>query len=268
MASILSLIAGLVVGGLAGWLLRGRQIARTQSTSTEAHVPAQSTGSAVAAEDTEKKPALVGAKSEDAGAAESSPAAAPAPVAAVEPADTEPVAARSVATEPVESERVDFEPAEAEPVATEPVIAEPVTSEPVAPTGPAPAFAEPVAAEPDAAEPDAAEPVSAGRVEVELIEAELVEVELADGELVDVAVVETDVVVVQTIAEPDDLTRIAGIGPKMAMALAASGISTFEQLAATPLPQIRAAVTAAGMRLAPTAPTWPEQAKRLAGLTD
>lgn len=260
MASILSLIAGLVVGGLAGWLLRGRQIARTQSTSTEAHVPAQSTGSAVAAEDTEKEPALVGAKSEDAGAAESSPAAAPAPVAVVEPADTEPVAARSVATEPVESERVDFEPAEAEPVVTSPVITQPVATEPAAPTEPAsaPAFAE----------PDATEPVPAGRVEVELIEAELVEVELADGELVDVAVVETDVVVVQTIAEPDDLTRIAGIGPKMAMALAASGISTFEQLAATPLPQIRAAVTAAGMRLAPTAPTWPEQAKRLAGLTD
>ena len=54
----------------------------------------------------------------------------------------------------------------------------------------------------------------------------------------------------------------------MAMALAASGITTFEQLAATPLPDIRAAVTAAGMRLAPSAPTWPEQAKALARITD
>jgi predicted flap endonuclease-1-like 5' DNA nuclease len=70
------------------------------------------------------------------------------------------------------------------------------------------------------------------------------------------------------VAEPDDLTRIAGIGPKMAMALAASGITTFEQLAAATLPDIRSAVTAAGMRLAPTAPTWPEQAKALARITD
>ena len=67
------------------------------------------------------------------------------------------------------------------------------------------------------------------------------------------------------VREPDDLTRIPGIGPKMAMALAAGGITTFEQLAATDIPALRATVTAAGMRLAPTLPTWPERAKLLAG---
>jgi predicted flap endonuclease-1-like 5' DNA nuclease len=185
-ASILSLIAGLIVGVIAGWLLRGRRVARTQPA--EAPVPvgaARSTEaesaqaeSAVAADDAEKVPALVGAKSGDAEVSAQSPAPA----------------------------------AEKTP---EPAVAEPATPEP-----------------------------------------------MAEGELV-----EAEPVVARTVAEPDDLTRIAGIGPKMAMALAASGITTFEQLAAATLPDIRSAVAAAGMRLAPTAPTWPEQAKALARIT-
>ncbi|MBL7261755.1 hypothetical protein JKJ07_46515 [Actinoplanes sp. LDG1-01] len=67
------------------------------------------------------------------------------------------------------------------------------------------------------------------------------------------------------VVEPDDLTKIPGIGPKMAMALAAAGITTFEKLADTDVPALRAAVTASGLRLAPTLPTWPERAKLLAG---
>jgi predicted flap endonuclease-1-like 5' DNA nuclease len=64
--------------------------------------------------------------------------------------------------------------------------------------------------------------------------------------------------------EPDDLTKIAGIGPKMALALAAAGITTYRQLADSDLTAIRAAITGAGMRLAPTVATWPERAKQLA----
>jgi predicted flap endonuclease-1-like 5' DNA nuclease len=66
------------------------------------------------------------------------------------------------------------------------------------------------------------------------------------------------------VSEPDDLTRIPGIGPKMAMALAASGITTYRKLADSDVPTLRAAVTSAGMRVAPTLPTWPERAKALA----
>ncbi|MBU2669210.1 hypothetical protein KOI35_37435 [Actinoplanes bogorensis] len=51
----------------------------------------------------------------------------------------------------------------------------------------------------------------------------------------------------------------------MAMALAVAGITRFEQLADTDVATLRAAVTGAGLRLAPTLPTWPEQAKKLAG---
>ena len=59
----------------------------------------------------------------------------------------------------------------------------------------------------------------------------------------------------------DDLTRIEGIGPKMSAALKAAGVNTFAALAASDEDTLRAAVRAAGMRLAPSIPTWPQQAQ-------
>lgn len=61
--------------------------------------------------------------------------------------------------------------------------------------------------------------------------------------------------------EPDDLTVIEGIGPKMSAALQAAGITTYAQLAASSEDTLRAAVEAAGMRLAPSISTWAEQAE-------
>ncbi|MBZ0274944.1 MAG: hypothetical protein K8I60_02295 [Anaerolineae bacterium] len=58
----------------------------------------------------------------------------------------------------------------------------------------------------------------------------------------------------------DDLTVVEGIGPKMSAALAAAGIDTYAKLAATSEDALRAAVEAAGMRLAPSLSTWAEQA--------
>lgn len=58
----------------------------------------------------------------------------------------------------------------------------------------------------------------------------------------------------------DDLTRIEGIGPKMAAALKAAGITSFRKLAQTDEDTLRAAIESAGMRLAPSIPTWAEQA--------
>jgi predicted flap endonuclease-1-like 5' DNA nuclease len=63
---------------------------------------------------------------------------------------------------------------------------------------------------------------------------------------------------------PDDLKLVEGIGPKMEKALHNAGILTFGQLAAATEPQIRAAVEAAGMRFAPSIPTWAKQARYLA----
>ena len=61
-------------------------------------------------------------------------------------------------------------------------------------------------------------------------------------------------------AEPDDLTRIEGIGPKMSAALIEYGLTTYAKVAASSEDELRAAVEAAGMRLAPSIPTWAEQA--------
>ena len=61
-------------------------------------------------------------------------------------------------------------------------------------------------------------------------------------------------------AQPDDLKVVEGIGPKMEKALNAAGITTFAQLAASTEEHINAAIVAAGMRFAPSVPTWAEQA--------
>ncbi|NWF68197.1 MAG: ATP synthase F1 subunit gamma [Chloroflexi bacterium] len=58
----------------------------------------------------------------------------------------------------------------------------------------------------------------------------------------------------------DDLTRIEGIGPKIAAALKAAGLHTFGQLAQASEDELKAAIQAAGLRLAPSLPTWAEQA--------
>jgi predicted flap endonuclease-1-like 5' DNA nuclease len=63
---------------------------------------------------------------------------------------------------------------------------------------------------------------------------------------------------------PDDLKRIEGIGPKMAAALNAAGITTYRELAAADDATIRAAVSAAGMKFAPSLVTWSRQARLLA----
>jgi NADH-quinone oxidoreductase subunit I len=64
-------------------------------------------------------------------------------------------------------------------------------------------------------------------------------------------------------AEPDDLTRIEGIGPKISGALQDAGIKTFAQLAATDVERIKEVLEKADpslLRLAdPT--TWPRQAR-------
>jgi predicted flap endonuclease-1-like 5' DNA nuclease len=62
---------------------------------------------------------------------------------------------------------------------------------------------------------------------------------------------------------PDKLTRIGGIGPKIALALNAAGITTFAELAAADESLLRAAITGAGLRLAPSLSTWPKQAQAL-----
>ena len=66
-------------------------------------------------------------------------------------------------------------------------------------------------------------------------------------------------------AEPDDLTKVEGIGPKVAELLGAAGIQTFGQLAATTPERISEILAEAGGMMATMNPgTWPAQAKMAA----
>ncbi len=66
----------------------------------------------------------------------------------------------------------------------------------------------------------------------------------------------------------DDLEKIEGIGPKINQILANAGITTFAQLAETPVDRLKELLAGAGPRYAGRDPgTWPEQA-RLAAAGD
>jgi len=68
----------------------------------------------------------------------------------------------------------------------------------------------------------------------------------------------------RTSSPQDDLERIKGIGPKIAAALQAAGISTYAQLAKARESTLRAVLAQAGIRLAPSLGTWAKQASYLA----
>lgn len=65
-----------------------------------------------------------------------------------------------------------------------------------------------------------------------------------------------------TSAKPDKLTKIEGIGPKIAEHLAAGGIITFADLAGAPVSRLKEILEAAGPRYKMHIPdTWPQQAQ-------
>jgi predicted flap endonuclease-1-like 5' DNA nuclease len=143
---------------------------------------------------------------------------------------------------------------ESQPVAQAAGPDSPATVEPVAV---APAAVESPAVEPAVVESDAVEPAAIAS------EGEPATTDASPAEPVAGPAVEVPAPRVAANA-PDDLKRIEGIGPKMASALNAAGISTFKDLAEADESTLRAAVAAAGMRLAPSLVTWPTQARLLA----
>ena len=60
--------------------------------------------------------------------------------------------------------------------------------------------------------------------------------------------------------KPDDLTKIEGIGKKMSDALVADGLDSFAKVADSDVPRFEQAIEKAGMRFAPSAESWAEQA--------
>ncbi|MEN8788541.1 MAG: 30S ribosomal protein S2 [Flavobacteriaceae bacterium] len=92
----------------------------------------------------------------------------------------------------------------------------------------------------------------------------------AEKEVVAAAVVKekakTEKVVEKTASdEPDNLTKIEGIGPKAAEALVVAGVDTYEKLSKTKAENIKEILTEASSRMAHLDPTsWPKQAKMAA----
>lgn len=149
---------------------------------------------------------------------------------------------------------------DAEPM---PTLAAAATPKPVTPPPPAPVLEE-------SAPPAASAPAPA--VDVPVVVSEPYVKEVGEAEPMPAAVIEqhppTSAPVIDASASaaaagPDDLTIINGIGPKMQTALQAAGYDTFAKVAAASPDELRTAVQAAGMRLAPTIDTWPEQAREL-----
>jgi predicted flap endonuclease-1-like 5' DNA nuclease len=62
---------------------------------------------------------------------------------------------------------------------------------------------------------------------------------------------------------PDNLRRIEGIGPKIASALVAAGYPTYAKIAAATEDELREAVAGQGIKFAPSASSWADQAQYL-----
>jgi predicted flap endonuclease-1-like 5' DNA nuclease len=63
------------------------------------------------------------------------------------------------------------------------------------------------------------------------------------------------------VAEPDNLKRVEGIGPKISQLLQDAGIMTFAQLAATEIGRLRQILADADLTALADPTTWPEQAR-------
>jgi predicted flap endonuclease-1-like 5' DNA nuclease len=64
--------------------------------------------------------------------------------------------------------------------------------------------------------------------------------------------------------DPDDLSRIEGVTPKIETALQENGITSYERLATCDEFRLRSILRNAGLRFTPTLTSWPEQADLLA----
>ncbi|MFI5916334.1 helix-hairpin-helix domain-containing protein [Dactylosporangium sp. NPDC051541] len=230
--SLLLILLAFLLGLLVGYLWWGLRLRRVRSSSSESITSSSPAASSSAS------------SSVTASAAEPAPVTA-APIAAAL-ADPEPVA--EPAPSPVVLAEHSSEP---EPVVEEPVVE--LEPEPVV-------EAEPVVEEPVAVEPVAVEPVA---VESEpVVEAADSEPEPVDAALV--ADVESAFAAEEEPAPADELERIEGIGPKIAAALRAAGISTYSQLAAADRGELENALERANLRFAPSIGTWSQQARLLA----
>ena len=120
-----------------------------------------------------------------------------------------------------------------------------------------------VVAEPKAKAAKVVEVVAEVAEVVEAPVAEVVEAPVAEAVVVEAApVAEAPAPKAKKAAKGDDLKIVEGIGPKIAEAIVAAGIDTFEKLSNTSVEALKEILTAAGSQFASHDPeTWPAQAK-------
>lgn len=118
----------------------------------------------------------------------------------------------------------------------------------------------PVAVRAEEARPEPEEIVEDAKAGEEVAETEVAEAEAAPAD--DEDDIEIPVTTTTTVSdEPDDLTRVEGIGPKYAELLAAGGIDTFAKLAALSNEEVETVIKEQGGRRSGSMGTWIDQAK-------
>ncbi|WP_419706055.1 helix-hairpin-helix domain-containing protein [Promicromonospora sp. NFX87] len=235
---IIAALIGLAIGIWIGWLVWGRR-AKGKHAAEKAEAAARTAAVAAPASDAEAESAAGSEADADAEAAEPAPALA--------------VASTGTAAE------AGVETPEAEPAAGSGTVL------PVA-DGAAGSDDEPAT---DGAGTDEAEVEAAGSDVV--AEAEAVARKAAEAEAAAQAAVvapadeaaDSPAEEAAAAPEPDDLQRIEGIGPKIASALVAAGYPTYASIAASNEEELRAAVAGQGIKFAPAAASWADQAQYL-----
>lgn len=238
----LILILALLVGLAGGWVLRGRQAAASPTAPIVEGDPvaaaAEVSAPATATVDHERPAAVVDEVPPPAAVTEEpAPAEYDAPPAAA----TLAADATILPSADADTERVDHTEAAPAEVEAEPAAPAEQPAPAVEETAPAVVPAPRTAAE-NGFTPDAA---------ATPVESETVAVAATNG----TAAAET----------ADDFRRIQGIGPKLAAALQAAGIRTYQQLGDLDEAALRETIRAAGLRAAASLATWPQQARVLAG---
>jgi predicted flap endonuclease-1-like 5' DNA nuclease len=233
---IIAALIGLAIGVWVGWLVWGRR-AKGQHTAEQAEAAARATA-ATAATEASGASATQTADSADADTADAGKA------------DDEKVPALAVAA----TEAAD---------ATDAGTAKDDT--PAADTAVGTGTVRPVADSASDADEAGVAGAGEGEAEVEAAESDVV----AEAEAVARRAAEADAAA-KAAAEteaapetPDDLRRIEGIGPKIASALVAAGYPTYAKIAAATEDELREAVAGQGIKFAPSASSWADQAQYL-----
>ncbi len=249
---IIAALIGLAIGIWIGWLVWGRR-AKGKHSAEKTETAARSAAAASSSD--------AGSDAESDATTETKAEADDAAEAGKPAADAEPVTALAVAAATTTDEAPDAE-----------AVAGTETAGPAADSAPdsdSDAGAADVGPEKEGAA-DEAEPAGSDVVaEAEpagsdvVAEAEAVARKAAEANAAAQAAAKTDAPEADAAETPDNLRRIEGIGPKIEKALKAAGYGTYAKIAGASEDELREAVASQGIKFAPSASSWADQAQYL-----